>query len=376
MEKGMNRRQFLTVGGAFVGMAAVAGLAGCSSSGSSSASAAASSAASGSASASAASGKSAVAAPEKIVFAWEPGASEGKYENMRDVFAEAIAAGAGIPCEPMTTPDYNVCIEAVNSGQAPMASLGAQEYVELHKKNPAVEVAFVLSDKDGKLNQVSYHSQVLVSEENAAKYKNAKGEYELNEELMKGTNIAYVNQSSTSGCIIPSTVMSTEFGVANVDDMREPGKFFNNVIFGGSHVLAMYQVLTGDADVCTVDDTGAANNYKVVEGENGVVGSVYEIKADLEAPMDEFAGKRLVVIASYPVPAVPFVVNTDYVPADMVKNIVDYMCSSAVSDNPELFKDPKDEDTVTKWKKSSDKIGFVPADDSYYDEFRKLIGEV
>ena len=358
MELNLNRRQFVAAG-TVAAMGAMAGLAGCSSNDSKT---------------DAKTDDKKVEAPEKLVFAWEPGASEGKYENMRDLIAEAMAEGAGVPCEPMTTTDYNVCIEAVNSGKAHYASLGAKEYVELHKKNPAVEVAWVLSDGEGKLNQVSYHSQILVLDENADKYKK-RDSYELTKDLMKGKNMSWVELSSTSGYVIPSIALATEFGISDSEELGESGKFFNTVLFGGSHVNSIYNVLTGDADFCACDDTGAANNYNVVEGENGELGAVYEIKSGLEAPLDKYAGVKLRCVSSLPVPAVPFVVNTDYVPEDMNKKVVDYMCSDAVSGNKELFKDPKDKDTVTKWKQTTGKVTFTPADDSYYDDFRKLIGE-
>lgn len=140
-------------------------------------------------------------------------------------------------------------------------------------------------------------------------------------------------------------------------------------------MLSVYALVSGDADLCSCDNTSAAAAYNVVSGENGQVGTVYEIKEGLEGELANYAGKRLVCVESYPVPAVPFCVNTDFVPVDMRQSIVDYMCSDAVSDNPELFKDPDDKQTVTKWKKTSDKVSFVPADDGYYDDFRALIGE-
>ena len=202
MELNLNRRQFVAAG-TVAAMGAMAGLAGCSSNDSKT---------------DAKTDDKKVEAPEKLVFAWEPGASEGKYENMRDLIAEAMAEGAGVPCEPMTTTDYNVCIEAVNSGKAHYASLGAKEYVELHKKNPAVEVAWVLSDGEGKLNQVSYHSQILVLEENADKYK--KGDsYELTQDAMKGKNMSWVELSSTSGYVIPSIALATEFGISDSEEL-------------------------------------------------------------------------------------------------------------------------------------------------------------
>ena len=64
MELNLNRRQFVAAG-TVAAMGAMAGLAGCSSNDSKT-------------------DAKKVEAPEKLVFAWEPGASEGKYENMRD----------------------------------------------------------------------------------------------------------------------------------------------------------------------------------------------------------------------------------------------------------------------------------------------------
>ncbi|MGI6032724.1 MAG: PhnD/SsuA/transferrin family substrate-binding protein [Coriobacteriales bacterium] len=361
MGKMINRRDFLVSGSAAAVALAMTALTGCGSSSSSSSS---------SASATAASSQAAGSTPEKLVFAWEPGASEGKYENMRNLISDAVSKGAGVPCEAMTTTDYNVCIEAVNSGQAHYASLGAKEYVELHKKNPKIEVAWVVSDSEGKLNKVSYHSQLVVLEKNANKYKR-NGKYTVKAEDIKGKNISWVELSSTSGYVIPSIVLAKKFGI-NADDLGESGKYAKTVLFGGSHVNSMYNILDGDADICAIDDTGSANNYTVVEGELGKVGAVYQIKEGLEAPLDQYAGEKLRVVASYPVPAVPFVVNTDYVPDDMNKKVVEYMGSKEVYDNTQLFVTEGDETTVSKWDKGQ---RFIKATDSYYDDFRKLIGE-
>lgn len=356
MEKNLSRRQFLIDGTvAALSATTLGSLVGCAAPASSGSGAA-----------------STVAKPETLLFEWEPTASTAQYDSMREVFAQAIAEGAGIPCESVGTTDYNVAIESLSAGKVHYASLGASEYVEVHKKNPAVEIAWVLSNKEGELDPVSYHSQVLCLEENAIQYMK-DGAYST--ENVKGKNYSFVSLSSTSGFVIPATIYKNEFGLGSTDDLSESSKFFNTVTMAGSHTNCLYNVLSGDSDLCSCDDTGAANNYTVVSGANGEVGSVYEIKAGLDAPMDEHAGKRLVVIESFAVPAVPFCVNTDVVDEETRKKVVDYMCSDAVSNNPEIFIDPSDTTTVSKWKKSSDKVGFVPADDSYYDDFRKLIGD-
>lgn len=359
----LNRRQFLAGAAVAATGAAVAGLTGCSS-GSSSASTSAS-----------ASAAKTVPTPEKMYFMWEPGASEGKYENMRDLMAEAIEAASGIPTEPATSTDYNIAIESLNSGKAHYASLGAKEYVELHKKNPACQVAWVISDGEGNLNPVSYHSQIIVAEENASKYFR-DGKYGVTKEDMQGKNMAFVDVSSTSGYVIPSIALATEFGIENADDLGEPGKFFNNVLFQTKHQLALLAVLQGDADFCGVADYGTITSYyDVVEGENGALGTLYKVKDGLAAPFDELAGRQFRSIDSYEVPAVPFVVNLDVVPEDINKKVIEYMGSETVYNNKQLFKDPSDKDTITQYTQSTGKVRFIECPDSYYDNFRKLIGE-
>lgn len=351
----VNRRQFLKVAGAAGALTAMgAALSGCGSSNSSSSS-------------------QEVATPEKLYMEWLPSESTADYENMRDVFAQCISEGAGdIPCETVTTTDINVVVEAICAGTCHYAYLGASEYIEAHAKNANVQPAWVLSDSDGKLNPVTYHSQVLCREKDAAKYK--KGDtYELGD--IKGTNYAFVSASSTSGFVIPATVYANDAGLESTDDVAESGKYLGTVTMAGSHALSLYTLLSGDADLCSCDDTGTCNYYNVVEGKNGEVGAVYEVKKGMEAPLDEMAGERVVVVASFATPGAPFCVNTEVVPADLNEKVTSFMCSEAVSGNPELFKDPDDEKTVTKWKHSSDKVGFVTLDDSYYDDFRKLLGK-
>ena len=360
MELNINRRQFIAGGTVVAAGAALAGLAGCSSDG-------------GSSSAASSAATSEVAAPEKLIFAWEPSNSGESYEAMRDAMAEAIAEGAGVPCEPMTTTDYNVTIEALSSGQAHIASLGASEYVEIHERNPKIEVAFVLSDKEGKLNPVSYYSQILCREGEESKYQNADGTF--NPESLRGEKYSFVSLSSTSGYVIPATIFKKQFGEDSIDVFAEGGQFFDEVVMSTSQPLSVYQVASGNVNLCSCDNTSASAAYNVVSGENGEVGTVYEVKEGLEGELADWAGARLVCIESYPVPAVPFCINTEYVPEDMVKAITDYMTSDEVANNPEVFVDPKNPSHDSKYKKSSDEICFVAADDSYYDDYRELVGE-
>lgn len=312
-------------------------------------------------------------APEKIVFAWEPSNSGSDYEAMRDAMADAITEATGIPCEVMTTTDYNVTIEALSSGQAQIASLGADEYVEIHERNPNIEVGFVLSDADGELNPVSYYSQIICRDGEQDQFMGDDGEFDF--EKLRGQDYSFVSLSSTSGYVIPATIFADELGIDNIDVFAESGEFFNKVVMASSQPLSVYEVASGNVNLASCDNTSASAAYNVVSGTNGEVGCIYEVRTGLEGELANWAGSRLACIESFPVPAVPFCINTEALPADVVEAIIDYMTSEEVANNTEVFVDPDNPSHNSKYKKTSDNIRFVAADDSYYDDYRELIGK-
>lgn len=313
------------------------------------------------------------ATPEKIVFAWEPSNSGNDYEAMRDSMAAAITEATGIPCEVMTTTDYNVAIEALSSGQAQIASLGADEYVEIHERNPKIEVGFVLSDKEGKLNPVSYYSQIICREGEQDKYMGADGKFDY--EKLRGENYSFVSLSSTSGYVIPATIFAEKLGYDNIDVFAESGDVFKKVVMATSQPLSVYQLASKNVNLASCDNTSASAAYNVVSGTNGEIGCLYEVRSGLEGELANYAGTRFTAIESYPVPAVPFCINTEALPKSIVDKIVSYMTSDAVANNSNIFVDPDNPAHKSKYKKSSDKVRFVVADDSYYNDYRKLIGK-
>lgn len=347
----MNRRQFITGGAmAAVGALTATSLVGCGES--------------------ASTDEGGVAEVEKVVFVWEPNESTTAYDGMRAEVAACIEQGAGVPCEVMTTTDYNVTIESLASGEAQMASLGASEYVEVHAKNPAVGIAFVLSNEEGELDQASYYAQICVKRADAEKYLE-NGEYVLKD--LEGKNFSYVSLESTSGFVIPATSIKNLYNLESTDELSESGSFFETVLFPGSHPGSLYNLLSGDADFAVFADYLTNPFLEIVEGEASQPGCVYRVLEGQDAPLDTVAGEEFVVIESYAVPAVPICVNTEALPAEMIENIIAYMTGDEVANNSKIFPDPDDTETVSNWTKTTDKVRFVRADDSYYDDFREMI---
>lgn len=311
---------------------------------------------------------------EKVIFAWEPNESTTTYDGMREEVAKCIEAGGGVPCEVMTTTDYNVTIESLVSGKAQFASLGASEYLECHTKNPDVNIAFVLSNDQGELDPVSYHSMICCRTKDADKYKDKDGNFSL--ENVKGKAFSFVNLNSTSGFVVPATVIKNEFSLESTDDLAEGGddKFFSEVLLPGSHPGSLYNLISGDADLAVFADYLTDPFDECIEGTAGETGAVYEIKEGCDTPLDKSAGESFTVIDSLAVPAVPICVNEGAIDDETREAIIAYMTGDEVASNKKIFPDPDDKDTVSNWTKTTDKVRFVTADDSYYDDFRKMIG--
>lgn len=313
---------------------------------------------------------SAKAETETITMVWLPDNSSADLTAAREAFADEIKAATGANVELMTTTDYNVAIEAVSSGKAQMAALGAEGYIQANKKNDGVQAVFCVSDEKGKSDGACYYSRIHVPEADADSYKQSDGSYKL--DGLKGKPFSFVSATSTSGFKVPSNVFVKEFDLPSADVLTEKGKFFSDVLFGNSHVGSAVNLLQGDAAGAAFCDTDTDEFLKLVSGELNMPGATYEVKAGAAAPFDKVVGKRCTVIASRPVLNAPVVVNEDTLSKDVIKKIVDHFTSDKVANNSKIFADPKDESVKSIYKKKSPEMRFVAVDDKFYDPIRKL----
>ena len=249
----------------------------------------------------------------------------------------------------LTTTDYNVAIEAIASGQAQMALLGAEGYVQANKKNPAVQAAFTNSDEDGKLDGACYYSRICVRAEDADQYKSGGG-YSLDN--VKGKSFSFVSATSTSGFKVPSSAVVEHFGLDSSDELLEAGGFFSEVLFGNSHQGSAVNLLSGDADAAAFDDVDVDMYLDLVSGEANTVGAVYKAKDDADAPFDAVRGKEFVIVAITPVLNAPICFNEDAISEEDRTSIVEYFCSDAVANDSSIFVDPEDENAKGIFEKT------------------------
>lgn len=306
---------------------------------------------------------------DPITMVWLPDNSSSDLTSSREAIGNVIKEATGRDVELMTTTDYNVAIEAISSGSAQMALLGAEGYVQAHDKNAAVQAAFTNSDENGTLDGACYYSRIAVPTDEADQYKDGDG-YSIDN--IKGKKFSFVSATSTSGFKVPSESIVSTFGLDSSDELLEDGAFFDTVMFGDSHQGSAVNLLSGQADAAAFDDVDVDMYFDLVSGEPNTVGAVYQVKADADAPFDSVRGESFTIIGITPVLNAPFCYNTDELTADEQQAITDAFCSEETANNAEIFADPDDESASAIFEKDSEKTCFIQTDDAWYDPIRNL----
>lgn len=312
---------------------------------------------------------------DTITMVWYPNESGGDFEEARNEMGKVITKATGKKVEHKLTTDYSVAIESIANGTGGLAFMGAQGYVEAHKKNDKVLPLAVASGKSGTLDDAVYYSWLAVDKDKADEYKK-DGQYTIDN--IEGKKMSFVSNSSTSGFKIPTTSIVSHFSKTDkwknitAEDLMEggSGKFFSEVLYGGSHQGSAVNVLTGKADVGAFCDTTLVNYVDAVDGKFNDAGTTYKVKDDAAEPFTSLKGKEFTAIASIPVLNAPFVINTEVLSEEDQKKLIDEFTSDEVTNNKNIFVE-KDSDKKAFFTREGNEK-FVTVEDSWFDPIRDL----
>lgn len=326
----------------------------------------------------------AAAAPKPFVVVWYPNNSGEDWKAGREAIGKVISEAIGRPVVDKLTTDYVIAIQAIASGQAAMCYPGAVGYIQAEQKNPRVVPLVTMSSPKGTLDDSVYYSRIAVRAADGQQYLKG-GKYVL--DPLKGKTFSFVSSSSTSGFLIPSSLIKAYFAKSmgyKPDDKVEDlfleggkGKLFGQVVFGQTHQGSIYNVLSGKADACAVDDIDVDAYFELVSGRANQPGAVYAVKKNADAPFDTIPGASFVVIASTTVRQAPIIVNMDQVTKEEFSKLRAALTSDETAENPLIFT-PKDyKDASGKpvrglWKKT-DKERFLAVDAAWYADIRAMM---
>ena len=312
--------------------------------------------------------------PDTLTIAWLPNDSSDVLAGMRDEIAKVIAKATGKKVENKLTTDYAIAIAALENGQAQIGWFGANEYLTSHARDPKVIPLVVNTGPSGTLKDALYYSRFVVKKGDEKLYE-ADGEFTLDK--IAGKRMSFVSTSSTSGFNMPAAAIVGQFKHdakwknLKFEDLTQggSGKFFKQVMFGGSHQLSLVNVLTGRSDVSAVCDFLVTAYVDLVSGTDNTAGAVYAVKKDAGAPFTAVQGKEFIIIKSIPVLNPPVEVNSAYLSEKTMKQIADVLTSDEVAKNTKIF--------APAGSKASDftvPARFVKVSDSWYDPMRKVLG--
>ncbi|WP_045523038.1 phosphate/phosphite/phosphonate ABC transporter substrate-binding protein [Neobacillus niacini] len=317
------------------------------------------------------------AAEEKdtLTIAWLPNESGADLTEARDEIGKIIEEKTGKKVEHQTTTDYIVAIEAVANGNADMAFLGAQGYIEAHNKNDKVLPLVVPSGASGTLDDAVYYSWLAVNKDNIDEYQNGD-KFEIDN--IQGKKFSFVSNSSTSGFKVPSTGIVDyfskmgEFKDLTAEDLLEGGedKFFSEVLYGGSHQGSAVNLLSGKADIAAFCDTCVNNYVELTDGEENRPGAVYQVKKDAAEPFNTVVGKEFSLVSVTPVLNAPFVFNAETVNEELKAQLLEIMTSDEITNNEKIFV-PEDSEFSGLFKKTADER-LVEAEDAWFNPIREL----
>ncbi|SDZ25756.1 phosphonate transport system substrate-binding protein [Evansella caseinilytica] len=310
---------------------------------------------------------------DTLTIVWYPNESGADLKDARDEIGKVIEDAAGKKVEHQTTTDYIIAIESIANGNADLAFMGAQGYIEAHDKNSNILPLVVPSGASGTLEDAVYYSWLSVKLGNEEEYKDGE---DFSIDNIAGKKFSFVSNSSTSGFKVPSSGIIAHFSQMDEyndlteEDLLEGGVLFSEVLYGGSHQGSAVNLLTDKADVAAFCDSCVDNYIELAEGEVNRPGAVYEVKADAAEPFNTVPGEKFVAISVTPVLNAPFVVNTDNIGEATINALKEAFLSDDVAANEKIFV-PEDSEVSGLFKKTADER-FVDVDNAWFNPIREL----
>lgn len=310
---------------------------------------------------------------DTLTIAWYPNESGEDLKGAREEIGMLIEKATGKKVEHKLTTDYVIAIEAIATGNADLAFTGAQGYIEAHNKNEKVLPLLTNSGKSGTLDDAVYYSWLNVKKGNEDQYKSGN-EYSIDN--IAGKKFSFVSNSSTSGFKVPSAGIVSYFSKKDqwknltAEDLLEGGngKFFNEVLYGGSHQGSAVNLLTDKVDVAAFCDVCVGNYVELASGTHNTPGAVYKVRQDAAEPFNTVPGAEFVAISVTPVLNAPFIVNTENVGEETRNKILEAMTSDETTNNPKIFV-PKDSEFKGLWKQPE---RFLAVEDAWFNPIREL----
>lgn len=215
-------------------------------------------------------GNSQQAEKKTFTIAYAPNESTTDSTDARSTLAKDLGKVINMDVKEIQASDYTAIIEALRTGKADMAYMGALA-VAMGAERAGV-TPIVMKAPNGDKAQAVYHS-VFVTQKDNNEINSIKD--------FKGKTIAFVDPDSTSGNLVPTSEIMKAFPDLHLtnEKIHTNGEFFKAVSFSGKHQAGLQAVIKGDVDIVPISDQIMASEFKNGNADENAVKVVHSSAA-------------------------------------------------------------------------------------------------
>lgn len=215
-------------------------------------------------------GNSQEAEKKTFTIAYAPNESTTDSTDARSTLAKDLGKVINMDVKEIQASDYTAIIEALRTGKADMAYMGALA-VAMGVERAGV-TPIVMKAPNGDKAQAVYHS-VFITQKNNSEINSIKD--------FKGKTIAFVDPDSTSGNLVPTSEIIKAFPDLHLtnEKIHTNGEFFEAVSFSGKHQAGLQAVIKGDVDIVPISDQIMASEFKNGNADENAVKVVHSSAA-------------------------------------------------------------------------------------------------
>lgn len=215
-------------------------------------------------------GNSQEAGKKTFTIAYAPNESTTDSTDARSTLAKDLGKVINMEVKEIQASDYTAIIEALRTGKADMAYMGALA-VAMGAERAGV-TPIVMKAPNGDKAQAVYHS-VFVTQKDNNEINSIKD--------FKGKTIAFVDPDSTSGNLVPTSEIMKAFPDLHLtnEKIHTNGEFFEAVSFSGKHQAGLQAVIKGDVDIVPISDQIMASEFKNGNADENAIKVVHSSAA-------------------------------------------------------------------------------------------------
>lgn len=215
-------------------------------------------------------GNSQEAEKKTFTIAYAPNESTTDSTDARSTLAKDLGKVINMEVKEIQASDYTAIIEALRTGKADMAYMGALA-VAMGSERAGV-TPIVMKAPNGDKAQAVYHS-VFVTQKDNNEINSIKD--------FKGKTIAFVDPDSTSGNLVPTSEIMKAFPDLHLtnEKIHTNGEFFEAVSFSGKHQAGLQAVIKGDVNIVPISDQIMASEFKNGNADENAVKVVHSSAA-------------------------------------------------------------------------------------------------